>query len=429
MRAERALAVVLLCCLGCRPKPPTSVSAPAGRHVVPEVVGARERLLFDTMVRPLLEQPLWSDGRAYEAGHSLMVPLHAAFQFGEIAWQTAFADHFRRWRVSSGAHAEGIAYLQYLYLASWYVVLAKVHGAHVPLDLESALAAEVSDELLRRPAWHWSNSFANGIQRLEWKLANPKSKPRYYAAITDEELFVLALAANVSRGRGSSNDSPFATARELAHRIFTEDIVTTNDGGWLLQPGAWSDHPAYSRAGQAAKAPGLPARELADVAWDTSHAARFPLWLRSLEGDASSPVKSLYSGLRERFGRHFATHVLVRPDAAFPTFRTTNYIDGRNGVFRWGYASLGPNDGYGPYEASGTLLDGWWAFAGNATVRGAYESLAAQYPLPPAVLILYGGPTWIRRCTQDPSEVERLRAALGFDELRVRLASLLHDNA
>ena len=67
-------------------------------------------------------------------------------------------------------------------------------------------------------------------------------------------------------------------------------------------------------------------------------------------------------------------------------------MNGRNGIYRWSYHSLGHDQGYGPYELSGTLILGWWPFLPGPRIRQLYRDLAAEFPLPDAVLDLYAGP-------------------------------------
>jgi len=95
-----------------------------------------------------------------------------------------------------------------------------------------------------------------------------------------------------------------------------------------------------------------------------------------------------------------------------------NFMDGRNGIYRWQYASLGPNQGYGPYELSGVLLHGWWAFLPGERVGRLYRNLAARFPLREEQLAIYGGPA-----RRTPGSTDILRN--GMAELLCRLAAEL----
>ena len=52
--------------------------------------------LWSATVKPYLAYDLWTEDESYDAGHHLMVPLHAAFRLRESDWQHAFADQFGR---------------------------------------------------------------------------------------------------------------------------------------------------------------------------------------------------------------------------------------------------------------------------------------------------------------------------------------------
>jgi len=52
--------------------------------------------LWKRTVAPYLMDDLWNAQNIYDAGHHLMVPLHASFYFEQKEWQNQFADHFKR---------------------------------------------------------------------------------------------------------------------------------------------------------------------------------------------------------------------------------------------------------------------------------------------------------------------------------------------
>ena len=131
-------------------------------------------------------------------------------------------------------------------------------------------------------------------------------------------------------------------------------------GGWLFQAGLWSDHPDYAQAGRVADSPGPAPAPVPGIGEDASHSHRLPLWLTSLAEayPPGSEPRAYYLRLRTGLARQFQRAVLTAPVAGFPGYRTTNYMDGHNGLYRWGYPTIGPDDGYRPYELSGTFLLG-----------------------------------------------------------------------
>lgn len=87
-------------------------------------------LLWDKTIMSYLQDDLWTTTNAYDAGHFLMVPLHAAFKSNEEQWQKQFAEHFKRfvneyYKNNDHIVKSRLDRLQYLYLASQFVVLSE----------------------------------------------------------------------------------------------------------------------------------------------------------------------------------------------------------------------------------------------------------------------------------------------------------------
>lgn len=363
-----------------------------------------------------------------------MVPLHAAFMSHDPRRVGEFAEHFK----ALTAHREDLASdtlsrLQYLYVASQFVVLAEQHGRRdvVPSSLPGLLAGEVVRLWTHAPAWQWDRApFADGMrERLRWKLARPAYGKSYYRAVLDEELFLLAIAADLSVVREQYSevraaDGALREMRNVVARIFDTRVDWHPDGGWLFQPGVWRDHPDFRFAGVNIKKQGLKVAPVANVAEDSSHTRRMALWLGSfyqadltLSPSGSGRFRRLLDGLR----RQFLKHVLVAPTPDFPGYRLTNYMDGSNGLYRWGYPSLGPNRGYGPYESSASFLLGWWVFLGGKELHDVYARQAACFPLSSAVIALYAGPP--SRLYADDAVVPTGWLTNGLGELIVNLAA------
>ncbi len=121
--------------------------------------------------------------------------------------------------------------------------------------------------------------------------------------------------------------------------------------------------------------------------------------------------------LREGLNRQFFSQVVVEPSTEFPAYRTRNFMDGRNGVYRWGYLSA-PNDGYGPFQLSGTLFYGWWTFVESPRARKLYRAISAGFPYSWNLIETYRGV----HTTQ-----ERFRD--GRHELSVRVAGAFGDSS
>ena len=208
------------------------------------------------------------------------------------------------------------------------------------------------------------------------------------------DFYVLAIAADLRTARmlaGRPDDAALREAAEVALRMHRLGVSPV-DSGWVFEPGALSTHPDYAYAGQADKMPGMATLPVPGIAWDASHFSRWPLFLLSHAHSwpGTAPERRYYDGLRRGLEHQFFACVLVPPTPGFAGYRTRNFMDGRNGVYRWGYRTH-PDDGYGPFQLSGTLFYGWWAFLGSARSAELYRRMAAQFPVPVGQVDLYRG--------------------------------------
>ena len=99
--------------------------------------------------------------------------------------------------------------------------------------------------------------------------------------------------------------------------------------------------------------------------------------------------------------------------------RMNNYMDGWNGLYRWGYATTGEDSGYRSFELSGSLLTIWWGMLNDPRVTVAYCELAQNFPLPNEAVTLYVGPNTTRE--RHPLVTWPGYFANGFAELNARL--------
>ena len=385
-------------------------------------------------ITPRLQRELWKGAQRYDAAYLYMVPLHVAFSRGYSAGQQDLAAHvaaFLPYRDSVElAPAAQLSWLQYFYFLSRYTVVAASYGRPdlVPPELPRALRGWIAELWRESPAWQWHRKpFPGGFrERLDWKLSDDRGKGHSYEkAILDQELLLLAMAADL-RQYGRRVESTLASdpvlleIAQYARRVYDARVAWSDDGGWTFQPGAWRDHPYNHYACREEKRPGLEPCATTTGAEDASHSHRVPLMLRSMaEGHPrGSEGRAYYERLLWGLERQFFGRVAVPPSAEFAGWRVRNFMDGRNGIYRWEYKSLGPNQGYGPYELSGVLLHGWWAFLPGERADSLYRQLAAQFPLTEDQLILYGGPG---KRAQAPTGILRN----GTSELGARLAAEL----
>lgn len=393
----------------------------------------REDLPNVDLLIDYLDDPLWIGRDIYDAARTLMIPMYYAFSSNDTHLQALFADHFCEFANTLETDPKQISQgrlnrLCYWYLVSRFMVLSLQHdAAHlIPANLEERLLAELRALWSETAAWQWAHDpFPGGMkERLDWKLSVPSVKRSYYRSIIDEELYTLAIGADMlhaSRLQGVSPAPFLVEIQDMAWRVFHDRVAWKDDGGWLFDLGAWTDHPTYAYAGyqQEPASDDEPLR-ISDVATDTAHSQRHVLWLRSLAGsyEYRSEGWRYYVSLLRGFDTRFRSHVLVSPDETAPCYRTTNFIDGSNGVFRWDYATC-PDDGYLPYESSGTILCGWWALLSS---EAQHIYLRVLRTLPPAdcCMDFYVGPNTSR--DRHPLVVWPDYFENGFAELIARMA-------
>ena len=160
-----------------------------------------------------------------------------------------------------------------------------------------------------------------------------------------------------------------------------------------------------------------------NTTWDTSHFARIPVFLQIIKRANIEDTEKvryydrLINGLREQF----IENVLIEPDKETPYYRTTNYMDGRNGLYRYNYITQ-KDTAYLPYQLSATLTLGWWSFLGGE-MNVVYENIYKTFPLEEKAIETYVGPNTTRernKYVEWPAYFEN-----GFAELNCLLASKL----
>lgn len=261
-------------------------------------------------------------------------------------------------------------------------------------------------------------------ERVEWKLTTRTVDVSYHRAIVDEEHYCFAIAADLVELSSMRDEAPpaaAASAVQLADQVYRREGIFTPTGGWLFQPGVWTEHPDYAYAGTEKISKDMAQSPVPGIAPDTSHSHRMSRWLQSLAAVPGSLNRdAMYSGILGGLERQFFETVLVRPTTDFAGYRTTNFMDGHNGVYRWDYPALGKNNGYGPFELSGTLCYGWWAFLGTPRSRDLYRGISETFPLAGEVVETYVGP-YISDLPS-PSTNQPTFYTSGLPELMTRLA-------
>jgi hypothetical protein len=373
---------------------------------------AQDREHWASDVAPLLKTPIWNKDQAADATAVLIVPIHAAFALGEESWQRQLGDAFAAALRNRRDIATGRLHrLQFLWMAARFVAVATEAKKpdRIPAGLPDFLESEFERFWAREPAWQWGSPELPGIKaRIRYKLDRAPRTPSYYGVILDEDQYVLALASDL---RGYRRATGIATPRQamldeaydLAREVYRARGEFQADGGWLFDKGYWTDFPDFAHAGRDRPETGPP-KKVPGIAADSSHSHKFPAWLTShiFGSEPGSRARERFQEMIRGLERQLFTHVIKPPSPDFPGYRATNFMDGRNGLYRWDIASEGfAGTGYGPYELSGTLTLGWWALIGSERTRALYEGILATFPLEPAVIRAYLGP--IRPGGKDPA--------------------------
>lgn len=392
-------------------------------------ISPRERELFDKTAGLYIQRESWTEPLAYLHGHFLMVPLHVAMYRNDEVWRDKYEEHFTRFVASDSSTwcKNPLSRAQYLYLATRYLALC------AELDYDSPIADKLEPILTRELVKQWTSDeaimwerppFAGVRARLDYKMSLLSPRKSYFRAVTDEEFFHFAEAADLLRYRQHKGirGSEDATLREMvsyAVRTVRLDGERTREGGWLYQVGVWRDHPDNNYSAQTEIRPGMAKGAKDDVTMDSSHFHRFSLFFKSLADASGGSDKKLFEDARAGLAQQLRKVVLKPPTSDFKAYRLTNYMNGWNGVYRFSSnAAVGEGKGYGPYQLSGTFLLGWWSFLGDSEVQSAYGEMARVFPLDETVLQTYLGPTY-----GPPPRAARSWYENGLAELLSSLAS------
>lgn len=364
----------------------------------------RLRELWPVVISPYLKEPLWMPELSYDAANALMVPMYCAFvacQDAPAEWQAEFHDFFNRFSTQFHVPLDEnpLREAQFLYLASQYLLLTDDHPQLDVLHarLYEQILASVRHFWRERPAPHWAyaSNFPNMEKRLRWRLAPSKLQYSYFAAVIDEEYFIMAIAADLARinvNNGRAVDPVLLEIMKLAHSTFISQGRFLDNGGWLMQPGVWKDHKDYRFAGNVALSATLEPVIVEDIGMDSAHAHRFPLWLRSLRGGAEAlGLENPYDRILVGFAQQFSASALILPADPKGVPMLNNYLSGHNGVYRYQYETLGLVGGYSAHELSYVLLQGWYPFLGEP-FRPVVFRLRELFPLSSSSVSFYLGP-------------------------------------
>lgn len=391
------IAMLLLLLAGC------GGGGGSGQSESTPVAASRLDVLWDEILNTYLADDLWTPINNYDAANVLMFPMHFAFSKGDLAKQDAFNRYFERYAREGSLDTEdnNLRKLQYLYLQSQYLKLVSQSVSQFESwqdALLQELRVEVEYQWNNYHAWNYGDLMYEGgmKERFADKLSNRDFDPEYAGAIFDEEFFLLAIAADLIEIAQQDPEGTLLEIQAIIYEIFVSESVLVGDG-WLFQPGIWSDHRDYRYAGHSEVLPELTPAPVDDIASDSSHLHRMPLWLLSFR-DAYADGRAereFFQDLYIRLRHQFETTIFVSPDQAFAGPRLNNYADGRNGVYRYNYDTVTEGSGYGPYGLSAVALPlGWYVFLQSDVLLDSYRAI--ELPMSKNLIDLYVGPNTTR---------------------------------
>ncbi len=382
------------------------------------------------IIDSVLADPLWLNDYAYDTSTSLMLPMHYAFKNPDrferdprIVFDIFFSnlsDSFDPNNIQSFT-----AKSQFLYFITQYVKLKSQQGSIENLiPLVNVLEEELVDVWLYRPAVHWDKSlnFVGLKQRLNWNLTDPDTQYSYYRAVIDQDWFTIAALSDLA-----------VIQHHLGHKtLFNEgDLKTIIQGvlnrfgefhgeNWYFQKGVWWDHPDYIYVGNQEIEPEITSDPIPDIAIDSSHSHRMPLWLNSF-ADFDEAGADYYKNIIVEMRNTFEKNVFVPVnESGYQYLLMNNYMDGNNGLYRFNYVTQGEGNGFQAYQLSGSLFVGYYSFLDSAVYRDSLRNMSTSFPLKQHVLDYYVGPNTSRN--KHPKFVWPAYFQNGFAELFSKIA-------
>ncbi len=250
---------------------------------------------------------------------------------------------------------------------------------------------------LETPLPHWTKGeFPTVRESIEWKLSDPDTERDYYTAILDTERFCLMIGADLLACVGTGAPDHLVDARDLGVDMLRKRSYWGVNGEWMVDVGELWDHPDQAYAGYLEPSDNMEPKPIPGLAKDSSHAHRLPVFLDAFLPAEDADLRDEIISMREGLAKQLLDHCMVQPDESFRSIRLTNYLDGHNGLYRWGHATQGENNGYRPYELSGTFNLGWWSLLYNEEIHAAYRVAADCLPLTQQEIDLYVGPNSTR---------------------------------
>ena len=386
--------------------------------------------LWKNTVSKYLEYDLWDEINCYDAGHVLLLPMYYAFTENDQEKMEDFHDLFERYanylkEVEYNYRYWNLNHMQFNFLASNYINLCTETNS--VNRIRSELLDYLYDEaffacLLKREKYNIDqnpqNDYLYAMER-DYKAGRPTAD-LYQFHVTI--LFNLKeFSDNNEYELSEERINKINQALDIINRIYEEDVTFTEGDKWLLNVGDFDEYNDYAYMHYNDIEANMQPKEQENTTWDTSHFHRIPVFLQIIKkaNKGNEEKVEYYNRLIKGLKEQFIENVLVKTDEDHDYYRTTNFMDSRNGIYRYNYKTQ-KDDAYLPYELSGTMLFGWWTFLGNG-INEIYKEIYKTFPLSQNAINTYVGPNTTRernKYVQWPDYFEN-----GFAELNCYLAS------
>lgn len=327
--------------------------------------------------------------------HFLLVPLiHAANTNNKealLAFDRLFNDKTFVESVFSNTSYTKLDRLHALYLFSEYLRYRYSTATIVGRKSLDLSYRNIKEEVLRMwtsedgRVWKTERCIFRGKRsRIAFLLDKDqvKQKQKYFNAFVDLDLFTLAVGSSLASYELQRDGVVSQELGEVSYyfiRVLKKGASFVEGDRWLFQPGALSNLPGYDYAGHTKVFPNMKPKYVKDISWDASHFSRMPGFLNTLTSlfPEQSETGNFLKRLREGLAEQLMTQVVVRPQSEAEVYRFNNYMDGRNGIYRYNYSKSLPN-GYGPFTNGTHVFWGWWKLLDSENVSKLYMNMSSR---------------------------------------------------
>ncbi len=385
-------------------------------------ISEKNDMLWNDFIVKLVNKSLWTDKYAYNAGHLMMIPLHYAFLTNDKDKIKDFELLFNNFNKEGYVPSGHLVSVHWMYLVSRYLALkTEFNYPDFPFSQsDKELLEKVRDFAFSKykndSHWQWGGKAFQGVAgRLDYLSEEREYPYSYYEAVRDDELFILAIASDIYyiyENLQIKNTPQIQLALQEAVDdmvdVFIKRGVITEQGGYIFQPGVWRDHPEFKYAGHNKLEPDLREKKVNDVAEDSSHSHRMPLWLISLYNAVSTTDKEKINNIRYALSKQFNDVVVAKNVDVCDGkgFFLNNYMDGRNGIYRYKYYqdTQGKEHilGYPPFGLTSIMKFSWYPFLPNS--EKIFKKYLDSYPLTNCVRKVYLGASYTK---PKPEEMDK----------------------